>query len=80
MHIIIHVAAMATESLLRLGCSDVIPQLVIENMKRVLSVVQATITDFPHLLIKTSRSLQIPITTSICLTFMPSFLLLPRQQ
>ena len=34
---------------LRLGCSDAIPELVIENVKSVLSVGQATISDFSHI-------------------------------
>ena len=52
-----------------------IPELVIENMKSFL--IKSRAGDhkrlFPHLLIKTSRSLKIPTTTSICLTFRPSF-------
>ena len=67
-------AAMATETPLRLGCSDAIPRTCDrEYEKRRKCRVGDHIRLFPHLLNKTSRSLKIPITTSICLTFRPSF-------
>ena len=67
-------AVMATESPLRLGCSDAIPRTCDrEYEKRRKCRAGDHNRLFPHLLIKTSRSLKIPITTSICLTFRPSF-------